>query len=379
MSEISIYEAASLEGWDFIRPSHTQRSSCTPPPLITRQGIIVDFDSHHAVQLPKKYDINQPKYLHVYLCGTGCHPSKPTAFAYLNTSLALGYPTIALSYIWANYTDMEKNTHAKHKQDPQDFLRRYHHDCVNGGSLSKLVDVPSDQSIMARLADLINYLIKESSEEEAAAWSYYLTEAKVLRYDRIIISGHSQGAGHVAYIAQQHGLARAILLSGPQEYINEDDHTSYLDEGFVTKDVRCFRHQDEEGTALLIDENWRHMRCLQHHRLLRIDDFIKSEEMRLLCVELPWRESYAAARPFTISHAELETISHRDYALFISKLHPENSSLSARPCHNSTVQDQLTPRPKFSSSDPGQPIYSLTIWRWLLEIDHELSVSSSRL
>ena len=37
------------------------------------------------------------------------------------------------------------------------------------------------------------------------------------------MSGHSQGAGHVAFIAKRYPLLRVILLSGPQELLTYED------------------------------------------------------------------------------------------------------------------------------------------------------------
>ena len=43
-------------------------------------------------------------------------------------------------------------------------------------------------------------------------------------WSKVILSGHSQGAGHAAYIGKHMVLGRLVLISGPQEGLVHEDH-----------------------------------------------------------------------------------------------------------------------------------------------------------
>jgi hypothetical protein len=133
-------------------------------------------------------------------------------------------------------------------------------------------------SIIGRVGALLIYLAKTRSCEEG--WLSFLSDEassllagevewtiseiiRCIRWTRVILSGHSQGAGHAAYIAQQIEVARVVLFSGPQEgyvclklpgVLTEDqDDTSHskhwLENPWKTSEVFAMMHKQEEGTA----------------------------------------------------------------------------------------------------------------------------------
>jgi pimeloyl-ACP methyl ester carboxylesterase len=40
-------------------------------------------------------------------------------------------------------------------------------------------------------------------------------------WSRIAVAGHSQGAGHAAYIAKKYEVDRVLMFSGPQDYFDD--------------------------------------------------------------------------------------------------------------------------------------------------------------
>ena len=50
-------------------------------------------------------------------------------------------------------------------------------------------------------------------------WGEYI-QGKEIQWEKIIVAGHSQGAGHAAYLGKKFRLAGVLILSGPQDYLN---------------------------------------------------------------------------------------------------------------------------------------------------------------
>jgi hypothetical protein len=70
------------------------------------------------------------------------------------------------------------------------------------------------EAIVGRLVSLLRNLHKT---DPTAGWSKFLkSSSDTLDWPRIIVGGHSQGAGHAAFLAQQVPAAAAALLSGPR-------------------------------------------------------------------------------------------------------------------------------------------------------------------
>ena len=50
-------------------------------------------------------------------------------------------------------------------------------------------------------------------------WEAFLTDdSKSVRWERVVVSGHSQGASHAAYLSVARKVRAAVLFSGPQEH-----------------------------------------------------------------------------------------------------------------------------------------------------------------
>lgn len=84
-----------------------------------------------------------------------------------------------------------------------------------GTPVSPLVDVDSTNCIVNRFTRLLTWL---AANDKGGGWRDYLRAGKP-RWDRIVVAGHSQGAGHAAYLGQTFRLAGVLMLSGPQDYL----------------------------------------------------------------------------------------------------------------------------------------------------------------
>lgn len=81
---------------------------------------------------------------------------------------------------------------------------------ITGADTSPLVSVDRANSITGRLISLLTYLAATFPNE---GWGQYLVNGQP-NWSVITIAGHSQGAGHAAYLAKQQSLDRSVMFSG---------------------------------------------------------------------------------------------------------------------------------------------------------------------
>lgn len=89
-----------------------------------------------------------------------------------------------------------------------------------GTPVSSVVNVDSSNSIVNRFTRLLVYL---AGHDPAGGWDDYLSGGQP-RWDRIVVGGHSQGAGHAAYLGKCFALAGVLMFSGPQDYLQVFKH-----------------------------------------------------------------------------------------------------------------------------------------------------------
>jgi hypothetical protein len=83
-----------------------------------------------------------------------------------------------------------------------------------GTQVSSMVDVDSANSVVNRFSKLLVYL---AAHDPAGGWADFV-QGNHPRWDKIIIAGHSQGAGHAAFLGKRFPLAGVVMFSGPQDY-----------------------------------------------------------------------------------------------------------------------------------------------------------------
>jgi|KBSMisStandDraft_5_1062788.scaffolds.fasta_scaffold00412_19 hypothetical protein len=84
-----------------------------------------------------------------------------------------------------------------------------------GTPVSDLVDVDSANSIINRTIKGLQWLAKNFPNE---GWGQYFSGNNI-KWQSVVAAGHSQGAGHVAYLGKRFLLDRIIILAGPQDYL----------------------------------------------------------------------------------------------------------------------------------------------------------------
>jgi pimeloyl-ACP methyl ester carboxylesterase len=90
---------------------------------------------------------------------------------------------------------------------------------------------PTHPTIKGRLDDLLAYLVTTDS-----SWTQF-RESGHPRWSKIIIAGHSLGAGNAAWIAQHRAVHRLLMFSQPQDYVDAGGGTTtwadWIDDGFA--------------------------------------------------------------------------------------------------------------------------------------------------
>ncbi len=161
---------------------------------------------HIALCDPQAADCHR---LFLFLVGTG---GKATGSEKLDRIVASwGYHAISLDY--------ENNVVAvacAHSLDPTSF-GRYREAIVTGAAVSDKINVTLANSLLNRFDKLLVYLVKHDPE---GAWDQFVKDGHPV-WSRVVVAGHSQGSGHAAYLGKQFSVARGLMFSGPQDYMDD--------------------------------------------------------------------------------------------------------------------------------------------------------------
>ena len=153
--------------------------------------------------------------LHVFLAGTFGHPALNMNF--LNAiwrtgnSEAAGLDQYALGlsypYTWVTSDVVGQESNAKQ-------LHEFHSTICFGGDEQKHTSAVSAQhSIVGRVASALRQLAADEKERGVNQnWGQFLKHDGKVDWTKVILSGHSQGGSHAAFIAQKTRLRRCGSL-----------------------------------------------------------------------------------------------------------------------------------------------------------------------
>ena len=216
------------------------------------------------------------KGITVYLPGTTDRPELSSCLLKAIAAKSKTW-TIGLSYAYLSSGDGFRNGKcaslvAKEGLDEQiNCLEQQHIDAIEGGDygathfkedgVTKFWDeVKPKNSINFRLVKLFEYL---DDMDPSQGWSKLIKGGTEPNWKKITVIGHSQGAGHVAYLAQKKKLMGASMISGPKDQcLNRPDGTKFwIDNKFKTKKVfTAFASADETFyTNGVMPDNWNRM------------------------------------------------------------------------------------------------------------------------
>lgn len=146
--------------------------------------------------------------LFLFLAGTN---GKASASLKMDSVFAnWGFHAISL-----DYEDTVIAVSCAHSLDTTTF-GRYRRAIVTGAPVSSIIKVDTANSILTRFTKLLAYLVKHDPD---GGWGQYFSHGEPV-WRRIIVAGHSQGAGHAAYIGKMFRVDRVLMFSGPQDYMD---------------------------------------------------------------------------------------------------------------------------------------------------------------
>lgn len=253
--------------------------------------------------------------LYVHIPGSYDVPANSTLI--LKHAARQGYPSIGLRYpnSWTVFTLCSSSA------DPECF-EKVRLEILDGEDRTDIVDISEANSITNRIVRLLEYLDRELPDD---GWRRFLTEGGEVAWSKVVVSGHSQGAGHAAMIAHIHRVSRVGMFAGPPDFsFFFDRPPEWLsDPGETPGDVHFgFGHTEDS----LVPE----------HRLVEI-----------------WTALGLSAYGNPVSVDELDPPYGRSRMLFTSA-DPAVSGLIRN--HNSVVVDRETPK-----GTDGAPLFDV-VW-----------------
>ena len=172
----------------------------------------IDANGHHLIYYNPA--IPQHDELLVHLPGTFGTPANNAQF--LRTVADQGMKAIGLQYVNNGAVNSLCNnewiTNPPADPDCQENVRL---ERIYGIDTSPIesVNVSPANSIVNRLVKLLEYL---DAQQPGVGWGGYLNNGEP-QWDRIVVSGHSQGSGMAALIARDEIVARVLLFAGPSD------------------------------------------------------------------------------------------------------------------------------------------------------------------
>ena len=189
------------------------KQSPTATPFLLSQLEVRRYsgDEPHFVVHPEGGDHDK---IIVYIPGTTDRPSLSSCLI-KSMSESLSFPILALSYQYLSSGDKFRNGKCEllvdgdDRAEQIDCLKQQHVDAIDGGNYGATHfeddgsafwgEVLPENSLTRRLGDL---LILLHSTYPNGHWSNFLqADMSTPAWENIVFSGHSQGSGHVAYLA----------------------------------------------------------------------------------------------------------------------------------------------------------------------------------
>lgn len=190
-----------------------------------------------------------PAPLVLFMPGTHGRPGNRDELPLMNLIVAQGYRLAWISFD----NDISVSKICPHAPDANCSMafRRMR---VEGLGPAPVTNPPAE-SIVSRLVHLLRYL---DSTHPGEGWGAYLVDGQP-DWQRIVVAGHSTGAGMAAYLAKTRDVARVVLFSSPWDDIHlpgQPRRTApWLAMPSATPATRWYAeyHRDEHTAPLIAD------------------------------------------------------------------------------------------------------------------------------
>lgn len=219
---------------------------------------VAQFDEPHVIVRPNDARADAPLVL--FMPGTGGRPENVVTL--LRVVAGQGYPTIGLEY-----DDEPAVVQVCPRQRDPDCSANFRRMRVDGtGPGVPGVQNPAAESISGRLAALLRALDKVAPGE---GWGRYLDGDRP-RWERIVVSGLSQGAGMAAYVAKTRLVRRVVLFSSPWDFTMPGRRLApWIAGPSATPPSRWFaEYHRREATADLLAQSYETLKIPSGHILV---------------------------------------------------------------------------------------------------------------
>lgn len=186
--------------------------NCDPNSLIVLQTRAKDTDAAISWEANRHHSFYNPtctsrNILVVHLVGSYDNPSSTLLFP--SVAANNGFDVVSLKYPngTAAKTACDNNTDAA-------CYAKFRREILEGVDYSPEVAVDVTNSVYNRLIKLLQYLDANNPSQN---WGNYFSGNTIL-WNKIIVSGHSQGGGHAALIGQDNLVKRVLMFASPNDY-----------------------------------------------------------------------------------------------------------------------------------------------------------------
>lgn len=198
------------------------------PAAVQQPNLRTNVPNKHLALVPTNPALRKNK-LYIFIPGT--HSSELLEQDLVYTGLRHGYHALAVAY--PNYAAVAQLC----KGSPDDdCTAKVREEILTGADLSPLVKIAPKDAFETRLKTLLAYLSKTFPDE---GWGQYLTGSEI-DWSRISVAGHSQGAGHAAYLAKMHAMARVAIISGVADTTAKGGMAPWLSRPNVTPTANIY-------------------------------------------------------------------------------------------------------------------------------------------
>ena len=224
-----------------------QRQTSFVNPQLTDPQIDLALAQHYLARNPGITPRNQ---LMVFFPGTN---GTPFFYRTINNLAAdMGYHALGLSYV----NDQAVNDLCGPTLDLNCYgdVRL---EVFDGTERSALVNVNRPNSIENRLIKLLIYM---QQTDPSANWVQYLDANNQIRWDKIVVAGHSQGGGHAGIIGKNKRVARVIMFAAIDFSGFRNSVANWMLAPSITPDSEYygFSHQQDEAVnyKILSTRGW---------------------------------------------------------------------------------------------------------------------------
>ena len=175
-------------------------------PTVADPSLKTTEDDANVVVMPAQVRKTE---LFVWLPGTNGHPRGDSAI--LSTAAEGGYRTIGLQY-----NDHRTAEMACGEADPECYTH-FRQERFTGDAPDAAIPNTPNEGGEHRLTMLLKYLAVHLPGQ---GWDTYL-KGDQPNWSRIVLAGHSQGAGEAGFIAKKREVARVVLFSGASDGVGQ--------------------------------------------------------------------------------------------------------------------------------------------------------------